>query len=88
MARLQRVVVVTDLGGTEKTEMRRGFARWWRGRGWRTRPARIDPSTRRIVSERPGTTSIVQSGVLASAWVGSVCLPAVIEALLSGGSWI
>jgi hypothetical protein len=32
-ARLQRVVVLSGLGGTGKTELAKGFARWWRDTG-------------------------------------------------------
>jgi tetratricopeptide (TPR) repeat protein len=32
-ARLQRVVVLTGSGGTGKTELAKGFARWWRDTG-------------------------------------------------------
>jgi tetratricopeptide (TPR) repeat protein len=60
-ARWQRVVVLTGPGGTGKTELAKGFARWWRDTGGASDP-------RLVVwhSFEPGVASFGLDGVITS----------------------
>ena len=58
-ARLQRVVVLSGLGGTGKTELAKGFARWWRDTG-----GVDDPRLVLWHSFEPGIASFGLDGVI------------------------
>jgi tetratricopeptide (TPR) repeat protein len=58
-ARLQRVVVLTGPGGTGKTEVAKGFARWWRDTG-----GTADPRLVLWHSFEPGVASFGLDGVI------------------------
>jgi tetratricopeptide (TPR) repeat protein len=58
-ARLQRVVVLAGSGGTGKTELAKGFARWWRDTG-----GVDDPRLVLWHSFEPGVTSFGLDGVI------------------------
>ncbi len=58
-ARLQRVVVLTGAGGTGKTELAKGFARWWRDTG-----GVDDPRLVCWHSFEPGVASFGLDGVI------------------------
>jgi tetratricopeptide (TPR) repeat protein len=58
-ARLQRVVVLTGQGGAGKTELAKGFARWWRDTG-----GVDDPRLASWHSFEPGVASFGLDGVI------------------------
>jgi hypothetical protein len=59
-ARLQRVIVLAGPGGTGKTELAKGFARWWRDTG-----GVDDPRLELWHSFEPGVASFGLDGVVA-----------------------
>jgi tetratricopeptide (TPR) repeat protein len=64
-ARLQHVVVLTGPGGTGKTELAKGFARWWRDTG-----GVDDPRLVCWHSFEPGVASFGLVGVVSSIGLG------------------
>ena len=64
-ARLQHVVLLTGPGGTGKTEMAKGFARWWRDTG-----GVDDPRLVCWHSFEPGVASFGLDGVISTIGLG------------------
>ncbi len=65
-ARRQRVVVLTGPGGTGKTELAKGFARWWRDTGGTS-----DPQLVVWHSFEPGVASFGLDGVITGIGLGT-----------------
>ncbi|MGA9832456.1 MAG: tetratricopeptide repeat protein, partial [Trebonia sp.] len=64
-ARLQHVIVLAGPGGTGKTELAKGFARWWRDTGGTS-----DPRLLCWHSFEPGVASFGLDGVITSIGLG------------------
>ena len=67
-ARTQKVVLIEGPGGTGKTELAKGFARWWRDTG-----GTDDPELVFFHSFEPGLASFGLDGVLAA--IGTAIVP-------------